>query len=709
VYVADTGNNRIQVFSSNGTYISKWGVYGNRNGTLKSPEGITLDQEGNVYVADTANNRIQVFSSNGTFISKWGGYGTRNGTLRYPEGITLDQEGNVYVADTGNNRIQVFSSNGTYISKLGTSGTIKERVVSPEGIAVDQEGNVYVANTPINRISAYTSSSHLSNVSFSSKLEGVIYGNDTRIKIETVYPVSEFSTPIGFATAIAFLGPDDILVLNRDEEIVRRIVNGQMLDEPVLDLRNTTRVNGCMCDIAILQNDNNGTSYAFVYYIQEEVADDDKTKPVNNSVYRYDITNGKFTNPKLIFTVSTPTLRESIHNGGKLMVGPDNNIYLTTGDFQSPQGRSRTGAQNIKNVSLPDGSGGILRFTPDGEAVDGGLLGDTHPLDKYYAYGIRNSFGLDYDPFTGNIWMTDNGPARYDELNIVMPGFNGGWRQIMGMSSTYPRALNLTDLEFFNGTGKYYEPIFEWYITVGVTDLVFVPSDKLGKEYEGNLFVGDINSGYIYRFLLNQSRTGLLLNGSLYDGVADNQLQMLEAVFAKIRGGITDLEIGPDGLVYIVSASGRIMRLEPIGTNATLPLIETTNVTETGPAGINATDSNATDTGGDATETTGAAGGDGGGATTTSVSIVPSSSELTDTAYQPNPVEVNVGDTVTWTNDDSTPHTVTSGENGQPDGRFDSSIMAPQQTFEHTFTEGAGEYPYYCVLHPNMVGTVSVS
>jgi plastocyanin len=68
-----------------------------------------------------------------------------------------------------------------------------------------------------------------------------------------------------------------------------------------------------------------------------------------------------------------------------------------------------------------------------------------------------------------------------------------------------------------------------------------------------------------------------------------------------------------------------------------------------------------------------------------------------------------VGDTVTWTNDDSQPHTVTSGENAQPDGRFDSSIMAPQQTFEHTFTEGAGEYPYYCVLHPNMVGIVSVS
>ena len=77
MYVADTANNRIQVFSSNGTFISKWGKYGAGDGSFKSPEGIAVDQEGNVYVADTANNRIQVFSSNGTFISKWGRYGIR--------------------------------------------------------------------------------------------------------------------------------------------------------------------------------------------------------------------------------------------------------------------------------------------------------------------------------------------------------------------------------------------------------------------------------------------------------------------------------------------------------------------------------------------------------------------------------------------------------------------------------------------------------
>jgi nitrite reductase (NO-forming) len=154
------------------------------------------------------------------------------------------------------------------------------------------------------------------------------------------------------------------------------------------------------------------------------------------------------------------------------------------------------------------------------------------------------------------------------------------------------------------------------------------------------------------------------------------------------------------------------------GANETRGAV-TTNVTDTETAGTNATeagatDSNATETGvaadTNATETggatgTGATGSEGGG---TGVSIVPGSSSLTTDAYAPNPVQVSTGATVTWSNDDSQPHTATSGENATPDQRFDSGIMAPAATFEYTFTE-AGEYPYFCLLHPNMVGTVSVS
>lgn len=100
-------------------------------------------------------------------------------------------------------------------------------------------------------------------------------------------------------------------------------------------------------------------------------------------------------------------------------------------------------------------------------------------------------------------------------------------------------------------------------------------------------------------------------------------------------------------------------------------------------------------------------------AANTAASITVGASSKTTDAFSPNPININVGDTVTWTNDDSQPHTVTSGSSGTPDGKFDSSpnfkpLLVPKQTFSHTFTQ-AGDYPYFCALHPNMVGTVKVA
>jgi DNA-binding beta-propeller fold protein YncE len=136
-----------------------------------------------VYVADTVNNRIQVFSNNGTFIAEWGRYGTGNGSLSSPRGIALDQTGNVYVADTGNNRIQVFSNNGTFISVLGIDGGANGILRSPEGIAVDSSsGNVYVADTGNNRISVFSSRSPIGSEAFLSE-EGEIFGNGTTDQI----------------------------------------------------------------------------------------------------------------------------------------------------------------------------------------------------------------------------------------------------------------------------------------------------------------------------------------------------------------------------------------------------------------------------------------------------------------------------------------------------------------------------------------------
>jgi NHL repeat-containing protein len=204
-------------------------------------------------------------------------YGPPEASLNGPEGIAVDpSSGNIYVADTANHRIQVFSSNGTFITKWGeyTVGEVRppSGMRFPEGIAVDQEGNVYVADTANNRILGFTSYAPRTDVTFSSE-EGEVYGIGTSLKIETVY--EGLSSP----TAIAFLGPDDMLVLQRSNTTIMRIVNGHMLDEPVLDLKNTIKLmsDSCMCDIAILQN-GNGTTYAFLYYFLAEVTQDDGTK-----------------------------------------------------------------------------------------------------------------------------------------------------------------------------------------------------------------------------------------------------------------------------------------------------------------------------------------------------------------------------------------------------------------------------------------------
>ena len=168
VYVADTLNDRIQVFSSNGTFIAQFGSYGYANGQFDSPTSVAVDSSGNIYVADYGNDRIQEFSSSYNFLTQWGVAGTGNGEFENPEGVAVDSSGNVYVADTGNNRIQKFvSSTGKYITQWGggncTSSTCpggsgNGLLNGPQGVAVDSSGNVYVADTGNGLIQTFNSS-----------------------------------------------------------------------------------------------------------------------------------------------------------------------------------------------------------------------------------------------------------------------------------------------------------------------------------------------------------------------------------------------------------------------------------------------------------------------------------------------------------------------------------------------------------------------
>ena len=139
----------------------------------------------------------------------------------------------------------------------------------------------------------------------------------------------------------------------------------------------------------------------------------------------------------------------------------------------------------------------LLRVTQDGKPVSDRPLGNKYPLNLYYAYGIRNSFGIDFDPVTGRLWDTENGEDKYDEINVVKPGFNSGWSKIMGPLSR----SNISKAELVNFPGSYYtDPVFSWYHSIGVTDIKFLKSSKLGGKYKNNLFVGDINNGNLYYF-----------------------------------------------------------------------------------------------------------------------------------------------------------------------------------------------------------------
>jgi len=183
-----------------------------------------------------------------------------------------------------------------------------------------------------------------------------------------------------------------------------------------------------------------------------------------------------------------------------------------------------------------------------------------NPLEYYYAMGIRNSFGLAVDPITNNLWDTENGPISYDEINLVEPKFNSGWAKIMGPGSEEQK----NTLPKFYGY-KYSDPEFSWEQTVTPTAITFVNSN-LFKEYQDYVLVGDFNTGTIYKFKLNEERTEFVFDEpTLKDLVLNIGDPRDEIIFATGYGGVSDLEFGPDGFLYVVSlGDGAIYKIKPI-------------------------------------------------------------------------------------------------------------------------------------------------
>ena len=373
-------------------------------------------------------------------------------------------------------------------------------------------------------------------------------------------------------TSMAFLGPNDILVLEKDQGTVQRITNGNMLAQPILSANVATEGERGMLGIAIAKHTTiNGNTFVFLYYTENNGSG----SPLGNRVYRYELVDNKLINPKLILNL--PATPGPFHDGGKVLIGPDKNVYAIIGDLLY----HRTQAQNVATRGLPDLTSGIIRVTQEGKPVPNSPIGNTYPLNLYYAYGIRNSFGMDFDPVTGKLWNTENGPNYGDEINLVEPGFNSGWAQVQGIwtpngaienENAGPLSLHPSNLVDFGGKGKYKVPEFIWFQTVAPTALKFLNSTKLGKQYQNDLFVGDYNNGNLYHFKLSQNRTALVLSGTLANKIAYTLQDSRPAILGSgFDGGITDLQVGPDGYLYVLTYAGSIYKITTSSSSTTTP------------------------------------------------------------------------------------------------------------------------------------------
>ncbi|MGI0052143.1 MAG: PQQ-dependent sugar dehydrogenase, partial [Nitrososphaeraceae archaeon] len=276
-----------------------------------------------------------------------------------------------------------------------------------------------------------TLQNNLSDNAFGVKKEPpIVYDQNLRI--------TQLTDGLQFPTGIDFLGENDILVIEKNTGQVKRILNGEVLNEPVLDVNVASESERGLLGIVILNtkqfnvaNDgpikNNLNNEIKVFLFYTETKDIDNGEILGNRLYKYDFIDGKLVNPKLLLDL--PFLPGPSHNGGVLDLGPDKNLYIVVGDVNREGNLGyMTLAQNIEDSKVPDGRGGVLRLTVDGTPVidnDSFSLGDSGLLNFYYGYGIRNSFGISFDPVTGILWETENGSNYGDEINVILPGFNG--------------------------------------------------------------------------------------------------------------------------------------------------------------------------------------------------------------------------------------------------------------------------------------------
>ena len=377
-------------------------------------------------------------------------------------------------------------------------------------------------------------------------------------------------------TAIAFLGSNDILVTEKATGRVRRIYNGTLSTTNALDLNVANNSERGLLGMAL---DPLFPTNPHVYLYYSRAASDGGTM-LSNRISRFTWDGSTLSSELTLLDMPFVSGDGPNHDGGIILFGPptaspaNQKLYAIVGDLNR-----NNQTENYSGGAAPDDTACVLRINPNGTTPSGAekgpffdVAGANASLQRMYAYGIRNSFGMDFDPVSGALWDTENGPGNpntYDEVNRVDAAFNSGWENQMGptgfpgVTQSGGAAGKIT----FGAIGTYSEPEFSWREAVAPTGIHFLRSTNLGVAYQHDCFVCSNNSpSKIYRFDVNGARTGFVLAGTLADTVFDSGSDSDTAVvFGSGFSVPTDIETGPDGNLYVCSlGSGRVLRIRSI-------------------------------------------------------------------------------------------------------------------------------------------------
>jgi glucose/arabinose dehydrogenase len=349
--------------------------------------------------------------------------------------------------------------------------------------------------------------------------------------------------------AMASIGQGDWLILE-NRGWMRRVRDGVVNPKPVLELPVDGTVAGRPYGLAVHPSFP-VTPHVYVYFT--EVDRDRSFAPLGHRLYRYTWSGTMLQTPQLLLHI--PVGPKSGAEAGTIAFGQDGKLYLTSGDTGTA-----SELQNVVGGAPPDHTGVVMRLNEDGTAPsDNPFFPQGGNLANYLGYGIRSSAAIATDPVSGALWTADNGVTSYDEINVVRPGFNGGWSSLHG-----PAARNSGEspvLVAFPGSA-YHDPAFSWRVPVVPSAMVFLDSGQVGDHYRNHLFVGSAIDGNLYRFKPSTTRDALMFFGpGMGDRVADDHAEASEALFGVGFGSISDLEVGTDGLYVLSSALGGIYRV----------------------------------------------------------------------------------------------------------------------------------------------------